>query len=49
MDYQQELKEAIELKRKHKFAEALSIFQNLLSQKPKDTYLLSNLGHLYFR
>lgn len=48
MDYQQEIKEAIELKRKRNFAGALSIFQRLLSQRPKDTYLLSNFGHLYF-
>lgn len=48
MDYQQTLKEAIELKRKRKLSEALPIFQELMSIRPKDAYLLSNFSHLHF-
>lgn len=48
MDYQQNLNEAVELKRKGKFAEALTLFQKLHTQRPEDPYLLSNFGHLYF-
>ncbi|MBU0568611.1 tetratricopeptide repeat protein [bacterium] len=48
MDYQQDLRQAIQLKKDRKLAEALPLFQGLQAQRPKDPYLLSNLGHLYF-
>ena len=48
MDYQQDLRQAIQLKKDRKLAEALPLFQGLQAQRPKDPYLLSNFGHLYF-
>lgn len=48
MDYEQDLKEAIQLKKERRLAEALPLFQALQAQRPKDSYLLSNFGHLYF-
>jgi tetratricopeptide (TPR) repeat protein len=48
MNYSQRLNTGIKLKREKKFNEALGIFLELLEECPQDTYLLANLGHLYF-
>jgi len=49
MDYTKKLNEAIQLKNNRKLNEALVIFLELMDEQPQDDYLLSNLGHLYFK
>ncbi|MBU0702040.1 tetratricopeptide repeat protein [bacterium] len=49
MNYAKRLNEAIQLKNNRKLDEALAIFLELIDEQPQDDYLLSNLGHLYFK
>ncbi|MFH1859772.1 MAG: hypothetical protein ABH870_01970, partial [bacterium] len=49
MNYAKRLNEAIQLKNNRKLNEALAIFLELIDEQPQDDYLLSNLGHLYFK
>lgn len=49
MDYTKRLNEAIQLKNNRKLNEALAIFLELIDEQPQDDYLLSNMGHLYFK
>ncbi len=49
MDYPKRLNEAIQLKNNRKLNEALAIFLELMDEQPQDDYLLSNMGHLYFK